>query len=306
MPMPSRQLIGGELYRYSFQGQEKDPETGKEAFKLRLWDGRIGRWLTTDPAGQYSSPYLGMGNNPINGIDGDGGCFRSDGSDCDDNAAVGTVQNDTFSGYSYTMTNSGWARDDGYEVNLGAVSNNSNGFSIQDIVGWSSSGFGAMGEIGAYNYNQKLSKLFSSKFTKIAYNGTGYVDEMGKIWRSATKSNLVRKTIVKGLPMINRYGTVIGKAGGGLTAIDSGMSLVKGYGATNSNDQIYYTVEGFLKAPALTPGPIGLLWGVSFDYTIRPIWHRGTITYRDAIHRGADPSIVFIMPGLGYIPPIKH
>ena len=40
---------------------------------MRLWDGRIGRWLTTDPAGQHSSPYLGMGNNPITRVDPDGG-----------------------------------------------------------------------------------------------------------------------------------------------------------------------------------------------------------------------------------------
>ncbi len=73
MPMPGRQIVGGEQYRYSFQGQEKDPETGKEAFQLRLWDSRIGRWLTTDPYGQFASPYLGMGNNPINSIDPDGG-----------------------------------------------------------------------------------------------------------------------------------------------------------------------------------------------------------------------------------------
>ena len=35
-------------------------------------DGRLGRWLTTDPAGQYASPYLGMGNNPISSVDSDG------------------------------------------------------------------------------------------------------------------------------------------------------------------------------------------------------------------------------------------
>ncbi len=64
-------------YRYKFQGQEKDPETGMEAFELRLWDNRIGRWLAPDPAGQYNSPYLGMGNNPISRIDPDGG------QDCD-------------------------------------------------------------------------------------------------------------------------------------------------------------------------------------------------------------------------------
>jgi RHS repeat-associated protein len=69
-------MVGGELYRYAFQGQEKDPETGKEAFQLRLWDSRIGRWLTTDPAGQYNSPYWGMGNNPIRNIDPDRGtCY---------------------------------------------------------------------------------------------------------------------------------------------------------------------------------------------------------------------------------------
>ncbi|SHI32538.1 RHS repeat domain-containing protein [Aquimarina spongiae] len=70
MPMPGRNLQGD--YRYAYQGQEKDPETGKEAFELRLWDSRIGRWLTTDPAEQYHSPYMAMGNNPITGVDPDG------------------------------------------------------------------------------------------------------------------------------------------------------------------------------------------------------------------------------------------
>jgi RHS repeat-associated protein len=71
MPMPDRNIVGD--YRYAFQGQELDSETGMEAFQLRLWDGRIGRWLSPDPYGQYDSPYLGMGNNPIGMIDPDGG-----------------------------------------------------------------------------------------------------------------------------------------------------------------------------------------------------------------------------------------
>ncbi len=62
-----------EIYRYAFQGQVLDPELGMEAFQLRLWDGRIGRWLSPDPMGQYDSPYIGMGNNPVNRIDPDGG-----------------------------------------------------------------------------------------------------------------------------------------------------------------------------------------------------------------------------------------
>lgn len=88
--MPDRNIEGE--YRYAYQGQEKDAETGMEAFELRMWDARIGRWLTTDPAGQYSSPYLGMGNNPISRVDPDGGLdwhYDNDGnlvSDAGDNA----------------------------------------------------------------------------------------------------------------------------------------------------------------------------------------------------------------------------
>ena len=82
MAMPNRQIVGGEPYRYTYQGDyaETDPETGKPAFQLRLWDGRIGRWLTTNPYRQFSSPYLGMGNNPINGTDPDGGFFTQFGA----------------------------------------------------------------------------------------------------------------------------------------------------------------------------------------------------------------------------------
>ncbi|WP_420553707.1 RHS repeat domain-containing protein [Tenacibaculum aiptasiae] len=76
MPMPNRD-VGSNQYRYKYQGQEKDEETGKEAFQLRLWDARIGRWLITDPKGEFSSPYLGMANNPINKIDPDGGSTES-------------------------------------------------------------------------------------------------------------------------------------------------------------------------------------------------------------------------------------
>lgn len=71
--MPGRDLKGD--YRYGYQGEfaETDPETGKPAFELRLYDPRINRWLTTDPEGQFHSPYLAMGNNWINRVDPTGG-----------------------------------------------------------------------------------------------------------------------------------------------------------------------------------------------------------------------------------------
>ncbi|MEL6809711.1 MAG: RHS repeat-associated core domain-containing protein [Bacteroidota bacterium] len=88
MPMPERNQEGE--YRYAFQGQEKDDETGMEAFELRLWDARLGRWLTTDPAKQHFSPYLGMGNNPISRIDPDGGM------DCPDPPCYGRIIKNFF------------------------------------------------------------------------------------------------------------------------------------------------------------------------------------------------------------------
>ena len=62
-------------YRNSYQGQfaEKDEETGWNNFELRMYDSRIGRWMSTDPYGQHASPYVGMGNNPVSGLDPDGG-----------------------------------------------------------------------------------------------------------------------------------------------------------------------------------------------------------------------------------------
>lgn len=68
-------VVGNRRYRHGYQGQfaEKDEETGYDSFELRLYNSRIGRWTSFDPEGQFDSPYVGMGNNPVSGIDPDGG-----------------------------------------------------------------------------------------------------------------------------------------------------------------------------------------------------------------------------------------
>jgi RHS repeat-associated protein len=75
MEIPGRSYTDATGYRYGYQGQyaEKDPETNWNAFELRMYDSRIGRWLSIDPKNEFYSPYVGMGNDPISKTDPDGG-----------------------------------------------------------------------------------------------------------------------------------------------------------------------------------------------------------------------------------------
>ncbi|MCE2896176.1 MAG: DUF6443 domain-containing protein [Flammeovirgaceae bacterium] len=63
---------------FLFQGKELEDKTGLHDFHARQYDAALGRWFATDPAGQYASPYLGMGNNPVNGTDPSGEWFGID------------------------------------------------------------------------------------------------------------------------------------------------------------------------------------------------------------------------------------
>ncbi len=69
----------GDQYRFGFNGMEKDNEMkglgNSLDFGARMYDSRVGRWLSLDPlAGKYPSvsPYAFVANNPIKFIDPDG------------------------------------------------------------------------------------------------------------------------------------------------------------------------------------------------------------------------------------------
>ncbi len=93
-----------EKYRFGYQGQyaEEDEETVFNAFEARLYDPTINRWLSGDPARQYYSPYLGMGNNPINGVDPDGRLFGKLRAQIHALFSGGRVQQDTDGNYLVT------------------------------------------------------------------------------------------------------------------------------------------------------------------------------------------------------------
>ena len=70
---------GSNNYRFSFNGMEVDNEVKGDNnsldFGARIYDPRIGRFLSIDPAfNEYPSisPYTGLGNNPLVFIDPDG------------------------------------------------------------------------------------------------------------------------------------------------------------------------------------------------------------------------------------------
>ncbi|WP_084050580.1 DUF6443 domain-containing protein [Aquimarina macrocephali] len=61
-------------YDFKFQGKELQKEGGLDHYDFgsRMYDPSLGRWFAVDPQGQFSSPYLAMGNNPIMMVDPNG------------------------------------------------------------------------------------------------------------------------------------------------------------------------------------------------------------------------------------------
>ncbi|MGQ0827629.1 MAG: peptidoglycan DD-metalloendopeptidase family protein [Bacteroidota bacterium] len=70
--MPGRSY-NQNTYRYNYQGQESAVSSNWQNFELRMHNSDLGRWFAPDPYGQFHSPYISMGNNPVSGIDPDGG-----------------------------------------------------------------------------------------------------------------------------------------------------------------------------------------------------------------------------------------
>ncbi|RDC58435.1 hypothetical protein DU508_00050 [Pedobacter chinensis] len=78
--MPSRSYsLNNATYRYGFNGKENDNEVkgagNQQDYGMRIYDGRIGRFLSVDPiTASYPelTPYQFASNRPIDGVDLDG------------------------------------------------------------------------------------------------------------------------------------------------------------------------------------------------------------------------------------------
>ncbi len=75
--MPGRKYNAGSGYRYGLNGQEKTDEITKDDydFGARIYDARLGKWLSVDPLQKKypnESPYAFVSDNPIFYKDADG------------------------------------------------------------------------------------------------------------------------------------------------------------------------------------------------------------------------------------------
>ncbi len=131
---------------FRYQGKEYDKDLQWYDFHARQYDPYLGRFLAADPLMQFSSPYNGMGNNPINLIDPTGmGAYNGAHGDPtperdEDNEDSDAKNNDYVPGslrdrFLATAVSGGWMLrgssfsgfgSDMYGVNYGAAAGGSN------------------------------------------------------------------------------------------------------------------------------------------------------------------------------------
>ncbi len=85
MVMPGRKFSSATNYRYGFNGKEEDDEVKGDgnqiAYEERIYDSRLGRFLSMDPLVQdfpSFSPYSAFNNSPIYFYDPNGGYSKGD------------------------------------------------------------------------------------------------------------------------------------------------------------------------------------------------------------------------------------
>ena len=238
-PYGSIAQSGGVPYRYDYQGAyaEKDPVTGYNNFQLRMYDARIGRWLSVDPQGQYTSPYEGMGNNPVTMSDPTGG---RDTTTIDDNTGKSatwisnTALNVTLHGQWITPTNfqynqsrteytpnpnfknpNLWVWDP--KLNPGIVSNKEADEAAWEELSWASAEVGgpligrALGFAGKKvviwgatkiieNYAEKAAAeavLSRAQAAAVAAGKVGYTTMKGGVVDAATKASVLKNVLFK-------------------------------------------------------------------------------------------------------------
>jgi RHS repeat-associated protein len=176
---------------HKFQGKElsEDLSLYLMDFGARYYDPVLGRWHTVDPADQFGSPYLAMGNNPVVSID-------PDGKEIITAILIGAAIGAAVSGATYTATALAAGSFNGRSfvrsLAFGAV-----GGAIGGGLGALGTSLGAFGQSIGYNV---LSNVASNVGTNLAFG-----------------NNITAGTIIG-----SAFGGFIGGAMGGFSGVPGG------------------------------------------------------------------------------------
>jgi RHS repeat-associated protein len=147
--------------KYQYRGQELDKETDLYNYRARFYDTETGRFLGTDRQGQFFSPYVGIGNNPVNFTDPDGEWIAP---------LVGALVGGYVAGSisAYNDGDAGWANPGMWDANdwawAGAVGG---AFVGQALFG------GASITTGTYGYGQQVEANIRSVFKYQGHTSKG-------------------------------------------------------------------------------------------------------------------------------------
>jgi RHS repeat-associated protein len=190
--------FSSDKYRYGFNGKEKDDEVkGEEnsyAYDERIYDSRLGKWLSIDPLQKKYpdlTPYNFCGNNPIRFVDFDGNDFgvKID-NDNKTIVIVANVYTTSKAGYDQALKaasqwNSKTVNVDGYTVTFD--------IKIQQPVTTTDQEIIDMKPNGLYNKKGKLreNKMeeFKNRLNRHKGSTAAFADPIGNLYEGVKGSN---------------------------------------------------------------------------------------------------------------------
>ncbi len=279
---------------YGFQGKEMqngefNDGSGLEEydFEARYYDQQLGRWHNMDPAGQFASGYIGMGNNWINGTDPDG---RFVFIPILIGAAVGALSSASLytiaSGSSWNWSSFGQA------VAFGAVGGAISG-------GFSSLGtsLGAFGQSVAYNM---LSSTASSIGTNLAFGnnvsfGTVVGATVGAVLGGAVGNfsgveGGAVKNIIAEMSFSAAKGAFTGGVGGAVGASFDGQDIGSGFINGARNGAIGGIATASLNIAAFGPAYVPERNYGNFGH-FGPVYRSGTFLTRAIFGEGSGITL---------------
>jgi len=216
------ETLGDPDAKTQYSGKERIGDLGLEwaYYGARMYDSQLGRWHSPDPAAQYSSPFVGMGNNPVCRIDADG---KFAFIPVLIGAAIGA-----YSGYSYGKSTgaSGWALA-GYALGGAVIGGFSGGMS----AGIMASGSIASGTLsmfaGSFINSVGMNILTQGNYSNKLFFGAASIDmSTGNIGFLGKRGNSLADNIGYGVGAFSNASDAYGAAMGAFGAKAEDYDLI--------------------------------------------------------------------------------